>query len=107
MVSLHIQCVCIDTRDPSWLSGFWQAALGWRRTHETGDLATLKPPTDSLDGGLCPDLLILRVPEARADKSNLHLHLQPDDQAAKSIISRNSVPVGGTRSRIGCSAGPR
>jgi hypothetical protein len=33
-VDLRIQCLCIDTTDPSRLASFWQSALGWRRTHE-------------------------------------------------------------------------
>src|SRR4051794_7199160 len=30
-MTLRIQCLCIDSNDPSGLASFWQSALGWRR----------------------------------------------------------------------------
>lgn len=80
-MSLRIQCLCIDTRDPASLAGFWQGALGWRRTHEEIDEVVLEPPPGSAEDGVVPDLLFLRVPEAKTTKNRLHLDLRPDDQA--------------------------
>ena len=31
-MDLRIQCLCVDTTDPARLAGFWQSALGWRRS---------------------------------------------------------------------------
>ncbi len=82
-MSLRIQCWCIDTTDPDRLAAFWQAALGWRRTHQDDDEVVLEPPAGSPEDGIAPDLLFLRVPEAKAGKNRLHLEVRPDDQAAE------------------------
>ena len=82
-MDLRIQCLCIDTADPAKLAGFWQAALGWRRTHEEDDQVVLEPPAGSPEDGVAPDLLFLRVPEDKAGKNRLHLDLRPKDQAAE------------------------
>ena len=82
-MDLRIQCLCIDTADPAGLAGFWQAALGWRRTHDEDDEVVLEPPQGSPEDGVAPDLLFLRVPEDKAIKNRLHLDLRPKDQAAE------------------------
>jgi hypothetical protein len=82
-VSLAIQCVVVDSRDPSRLAAFWQEALGWRRTEEQPDEVCLEPPAGSPQDGVAPDLLFLRVPEEKALKNRLHLDLRPRDQAAE------------------------
>jgi catechol 2,3-dioxygenase-like lactoylglutathione lyase family enzyme len=80
---LRIQCVCVDSNDPSASAAFWEAALGWRRTHEEPDEVVLEPPAGSAEDGVSPDLLFLRVPEAKTIKNRLHLDLRPADQAAE------------------------
>lgn len=80
-MSLGMQCVCVDTRDPDRLARFWAEALGWRRTHEEPDEVVLEPPAGSPQDGVVPDLLFLRVPEEKVGKNRLHLDLRPDDQA--------------------------
>lgn len=82
-MDLRIQCLCIDTTDPAGLAAFWQEALGWRRTFEEDDEVVLEPPVGSPEDGVVPDLLFLRVPEAKAAKNRLHLDLRPQDQAAE------------------------
>ena len=82
-MDIRIQCLCIDTTDPGELASFWEAALGWRRTHDKGDEVVLEPPEGSADEGIAPDLLFLRVPEGKAGKNRLHLDLRPDDQEAE------------------------
>jgi Glyoxalase-like domain len=77
--------VCVDTADPAWLAGFWQAALGgWRCMHET---VTRRSCWSRLQVAVgtesCPDLLFLRVPEVKVGKNRLHLDLLPKDQAAE------------------------
>lgn len=80
---LRWQCVCVDATDPRRVADFWQAALGWRRTHDTDDEVALEPPAGSPEDGVAPDLLFLRVPEPRSVKNRLHLDLRPLDQAAE------------------------
>ena len=82
-MSLRIQCTCIDTTDPTRLADFWQAALGWRRTHEGSTEVVLEPAVGTPEDGVVPDLLFLRVPEQKAGKNRLHLDLRPQDQTAE------------------------
>jgi hypothetical protein len=82
-MDLTIQCVNIDSQEPARLADFWQAALGWRRTHETDDEIVLEPPAGSPQDGVVPDLLFARVPEPKTVKNRLHLDLRPLDQAAE------------------------
>jgi hypothetical protein len=64
-MELRIQCLSIDTTDPARLAGFWESALGWRRTYERDDEVVLEPPAGSPEDGIVPDLLFLRVPEGK------------------------------------------
>ncbi len=88
-MSLSIQCLDVDAADPGRLAAFWEQALGWRRTVDEPDEVVLEPPAGSPQDGVAPDLLFLRVPEAKAGKNRLHLDLRPDgpghvgDQAAE------------------------
>ncbi len=84
-MSLRIQALDIDTRDPRAIASFWEAALGWRRTFEEADEVVLEPPAGSPEDGVAPDLLFLRVPEDKPPhKNRLHLDLRPDgDQLAE------------------------
>ena len=81
--TLRWQCVCIDSVDPRRIATFWQEALGWRRTHDTDDEVVLEPPEGSPEDGVSPDILFLKVPEAKTVKNRLHLDLRPADQAAE------------------------
>jgi catechol 2,3-dioxygenase-like lactoylglutathione lyase family enzyme len=82
-MTLRWQCLCVDTSDPRRTAAFWEEALGWRRTHDADDEVVLEPPAGSPEDGVSPDLLFLRVPEAKGTKNRLHLDLRPEDQAAE------------------------
>ena len=82
-MDIRIQCLCVDTPHPAKIASFWQEALGWRRTWDEPDQVCLEPPTGSPEDGVVPDLLFLRVPEAKMAKNRLHLDLRPKDQAAE------------------------
>ena len=82
-MNVRIQCLVVDTTDPARLAGFWESALGWRRTHETADEVVLEPPAGSHEDGVAPDLLFVRVPEEKVGKNRLHLDLRPEDQDAE------------------------
>ena len=64
-MNIRIQCLNIDTTDPAGLAGFWESALGWRRTFEQEDQVVLEPPAGSPEDGIVPDLLFLRVPDGK------------------------------------------
>jgi hypothetical protein len=80
---IRIQCLCVDTTNPSRLADFWERAIGWRRTFEKDDEVVLEPPEGSPEDGVVPDLLFVKVPEEKAGKSRLHIDLRPQDQAAE------------------------
>lgn len=82
-MNIRIQCLCVDSAHPSKSADFWEAALGWRRTHDTEDQVVLEPPAGSPEDGVAPDILFLKVPEPKAVKNRLHLDLRPLDQAAE------------------------
>jgi predicted enzyme related to lactoylglutathione lyase len=82
-VTVRLQAVCVDARDPSAVASFWEAALGWRRTSDEPDEIALEPPAGSPEDELVPELLFLRVPEEKSVKNRLHLDLRPDDQDAE------------------------
>ncbi len=82
-MDIRIQCLCIDSAHPSKSADFWEAALGWRRTYDTDSEVVLEPPAGSLEDGVAPDLLFLKVPEPKTAKNRLHLDLRPKDQAAE------------------------
>ena len=75
--------MCVDSTDPQRVAGFWEQALGWRRTYETADQVVLEPPEGSPEDGISPDIVFLRVPEHKTVKNRLHLDLRPVDQAAE------------------------
>ncbi len=97
-MSIRIQCLCVDSVHPSKSADFWEAALGWRRTHDTGDQVVLEPPAGSPEDGVAPDILFLRVPGPKAVKNRLHLDLRPLDQAAE--VARLEA-LGARRADIG------
>ena len=67
-MDLTIQCVNIDSQEPARLADFWQAALGWRRTHETDDEIVLR-----LIGGIQR-----RVPKSTiAERKRMDTSLMP------------------------------
>jgi Glyoxalase-like domain len=80
---LRIQNISIDATDPRALASFWEAALGWRRTYEDDDEVVLEPPAGSPEDGIVPDVVLLRVEDARVVKNRLHLDLRPADQAVE------------------------
>ena len=98
MTGLSIQCFLLDSTDPDRIASFWEAALGWRRTHENEQEVVLEPPAGSPQDGVAPDLLFLRVPEGKTVKNRWHLDLRPTDQAAE--VARLEA-LGATRTDVG------
>jgi catechol 2,3-dioxygenase-like lactoylglutathione lyase family enzyme len=92
------QCVCFDSTDPRRAAGFWEQALGWRRTYDTDDEVVLEPPEGSPEDGVSPDILFLRVPEEKTVKNRLHLDLRPVDQTAE--VARLEA-LGAVRTDVG------
>ena len=66
----------LDCADPDALADFWAAALRFDRRPYTPPYARVYDPS-----GRWPDLLLQRVPEAKAAKNRVHLDLQVLDAA--------------------------
>ena len=58
----------------------------------------LEPPVGSLEEGVSPDILFLKVPEPKGEKVRLHIDLRPTDQASE--VARAEA-MGATRVDIG------
>ena len=82
-MSIRIQAIAVDAHDPAAQARWWSEALGWRITYQDPEEYVLEPPAGSPEDGVSPDLLFLKVPEAKAVKNRLHLDLRPVDQAAE------------------------
>jgi Glyoxalase-like domain len=100
-MDIRIQCLCVDTAEPRQIASFWEAALGWRRTSDEDYGVCIEPPEGSPEDGVAPDILFLKVPEAKALKNRLHLDLRPKDQAAE--VARLEA-LGARRVDVGQSA---
>ena len=101
MTDLTIQCFALDSTDPDRAATFWQEALGWRRTHDTPDEVALEPPEHSLEDGVVPDLLFLRVSDERAGKNRLHLDLRPDAEPGQAAEVARLENLGATLADVG------
>jgi hypothetical protein len=83
------------TAEPA-VASFWESALGWRQTWSDDDQVCLEPPEGSPEDGIIPDLVFLRVPEAKVAKNRLHF----DIRASGSWTD----PIGTRRSRVDAEA---
>ncbi|MCO5995501.1 VOC family protein [Actinoallomurus rhizosphaericola] len=97
-MTLRIQCLVIDCHDLEVVAGFWEAALGWRRTHHTAEQIVLEPPEGSAEDGVAPDLLFVRVPDPTPGKNRLHLDLRPEDQERE---VQRLITLGARRASVG------
>jgi hypothetical protein len=97
-MSLRWQCVCVDTPDPAGLARWWAELLGWRITYEDPEEVVLEPPAGTPEDGVSPDILFLKVDDAKVAKNRLHIDLRPDDRDAE--VARAEA-MGATRVDIG------
>jgi hypothetical protein len=97
-MTLRIQCMVVDCVDPGIVAGFWEAALGWRRTYETAEQIVLEPPAGSAEDGVAPDLLFVPVSDPTPGKNRLHLDLRPEDQDSE---VRRLLALGAERASVG------
>lgn len=92
-VTLRIEAMTLDCRDPAALAAFWSAVLGWEISEEDTDEVFLEP-----EDGDEPGLLLLRVPEAKSVKNRLHFDLRPDNQ---SLEVARVIGLGASRVEVG------
>jgi predicted enzyme related to lactoylglutathione lyase len=97
-MDIRIQCVVVDAGDCERLARFWSQALGWRITHQSANEWAIEPPEGSPEVDVAPDILFIKVPEAKTVKNRLHLDLRPRDQEAQ--VNR-LIELGASRVNIG------
>jgi Glyoxalase-like domain len=86
-LTARVRNITFDCSDPFVLAGFWSQVTGFQEDpddpNEPGqDEAALIPP----DGG--PNLLFIRVPEAKTVKNRVHVDLMPTDRPRDEEVAR-------------------
>ena len=83
-MTLNIQCITVDARDPQALAEFWAEALGWKIGEGVNEIEVWieRELGDPRKTGF-PDILFLKNSDEKAGKNRLHLDLRPDDQEAE------------------------
>lgn len=83
----------VDCHDPETQATFWCAVLGYRifARDETG--VAIRGATTS------PDILFIRVPEAKTVKNRLHFDVCPTDRSQEEELTR-LLDLGARRSSI-------
>ena len=78
-MSLRLDTVTIDARDPSALARWWAAALGYRiASDEEGEVSIA--PEDGQPGA---ELLFVSSDDDKTVKNRIHFDLRPDDRDAE------------------------
>lgn len=91
-MSLRLDSLAIDARDPEALARWWQQALGGEVVRQQKTVPRLVRAPG------CPPLDFLRVDDGPVEKHRLHLDLRPDDRAAE--VARVEA-LGATRVDVG------
>jgi predicted enzyme related to lactoylglutathione lyase len=80
-MTLKLQCITVDARNPKALAEFWAQALGWSLGEDGDDIGWWieRELGDPKKTGF-PDILFLKVPDTKIVKNRLHLDLRPGDQ---------------------------
>jgi catechol 2,3-dioxygenase-like lactoylglutathione lyase family enzyme len=92
---LLISQLAIDATDPAAQARWWREVLGGRIDDGDPDEVGL-----ALEGGL-PELLFLRVPEAKSVKNRLHLDVRPPDGSDQETELRRLLDLGARRVDVG------
>jgi hypothetical protein len=97
-MSLRLEEIVVDCRDPSSLARWWQVVTGWQIVGENDGCVELAPAP-----GQTPSMMFIEVAEPKRYKNRLHLDWVPDDQQAD--VER-LVRLGASRIDIGQGSAP-
>jgi Glyoxalase-like domain len=98
-MTLKIQCLTIDSRDPEALARFWASVLNYEITYRSPEDQTEdREVVISQPGNPDRDLLFLQVPDDKVVKNRYHLDLRPEDRDAE--VER-VIGLGATKVDIG------
>jgi len=92
---LVISQLAMDALDPLAQARWWQGVLGGTVDDADGDEVALRP-----ESGL-PELLFLRVPEAKTAKNRLHLDVRPPDGSDQATELERLLGHGARRVDVG------
>lgn len=79
-MTLHLNTLSVDSRDPAAMAGFWSQALDWFVLMQSYDQALIAPTQsrEELPGAVA--VPFLRNEDPKTDKNRWHFDLAPDDQ---------------------------
>ena len=94
-MTLHVNTLTIDSRDPSTAAAWWAETLDWSVIQDDGNEALIAPGRKPGDVPGAIPFLFLAVGEEKSGKNRLHLDLVPDDQteAVERLIERGATRV--------------
>jgi hypothetical protein len=103
-MTLRLQCITVDAKEPKKLAEFWAEVLGWNVNVDGDDIGWWieREIGDPSNSGF-PDILFLKVPDSKIVKNRLHLDLRPDNQGVE--VARLER-LGAKRVDIGQSSDP-
>ncbi|MDP9226013.1 MAG: VOC family protein [Actinomycetota bacterium] len=82
-MTLEIQCLTIDCKDPDRLAGFWASVLGYETTYQSAPEEQGEREVAISEPGGGWELLFLEAPDEKVVKNRLHLDLRPEDRDAE------------------------
>ena len=82
-MSLTINTLTVDARDPVSQAEFWSQALGWHVVGEAEDHRLIVPTHDRTAAPHAIPVLFLLNEDPKAVKNRWHFDLVPDDQATE------------------------
>lgn len=98
-MTLKIQALTIDCKDPDALANFWASVLNYEITYRSPEDETEeREVVISKPGEPDRDLLFIQVPDQKKVKNRYHLDLRPEDRDAE--VER-VMGLGATRVDIG------
>ena len=81
-MTLYVNSLTVDARDPALLARFWADALEWPILFEAPDEVMIAPFDDRKPAGVHP-ILFNRNDDPKTVKNRWHFDLAPTDQAAE------------------------
>ncbi len=82
-MTIAINSLTVDSRDPRAVAAFWAAALDWPILYDSDDEVMIAP-FDERTPGVVP-VLFLKNPDDKRVKNRWHFDLAPQDQAAEVV----------------------
>jgi hypothetical protein len=92
-MTVELEDLVVDSRNPRALGRWWAEALGWVVVNDEDDDFGIRPVPDRL-----PGLLFVDTPDEKTVKNRLHLDFRPDHRDAE--VER-FLALGASRADVG------